>query len=226
MKKRMVVLFSVILAASLLIVAFAGCGEKDKEAEATTGKQTTSETTEAQSEETTETKESVVLNGNLIKELTVFDRFMDNWSIEENLQVGDKIYGDRDFTFDGTIPDILLGSEWIRTANDSEWRFENGEWQAEFTAAEDIDAYLVRKSDYMVPAEWMEGWEDTGGKVVEADGAEAFIVFKKTFKAGEKVQLGVDSPEVGGKGNYVVIVKPTEKNSCSEWNADKGADCL
>ena len=135
---------------------------------------------------------------------------MDSWSIEENFQLGDKIYGDREYTFSGTIPEMLLGSEWIRTANDSEYRFESGEWQADFEAAEDIDVYLVRGIDYILPAEWMEDWKDTGETLKNEEGGDSWFIYKKSFKSGEKVRLGVDDLGNREKGNYVVIVKPAQ----------------
>lgn len=60
-----------------------------------------------------------ILNGNLIKSLTIKDAAnAADWSIQNNLQTGDVIYGDRANTFTN-VSNYLKGAEWIRMACDS-----------------------------------------------------------------------------------------------------------
>ena len=53
------------------------------------------------------------LNGELIKSLTVKDTAnISKWSIQQNLQTGSEIFGDRTFRFTA-VPEQLTGAEYI-----------------------------------------------------------------------------------------------------------------
>ena len=80
-----------------------------------------------------------ILNGNLIKSLTIKDAAnAADWSIQNNLQTGDVIYGDRANTFTN-VSNYLKGAEWIRMACDSKNLQSD---VAEFTAGSAITVYI------------------------------------------------------------------------------------
>ncbi|MFR8404970.1 MAG: polysaccharide lyase family 1 protein, partial [Monoglobus pectinilyticus] len=80
-----------------------------------------------------------ILNGNLIKSLTIKDAAnAADWSIQYNLQTGDVIYGDRANTFTN-VSNYLKGAEWIRMACDSKNLQSD---VAEFTAGSAITVYI------------------------------------------------------------------------------------
>lgn len=80
-----------------------------------------------------------ILNGNLIKSLTIKDAAnAADWSIQYNLQTGDVIYGDRANTFTN-VSNYLKGAEWIRIACDSKNLQSD---VAEFTAGSAITVYV------------------------------------------------------------------------------------
>ncbi len=146
------------------------------------------------------------LDGTLIKSLNRLDtaNYM-NWSIQANAKTGDKIYGDREFTFT-TFPTELTGAEWIRTACDSKTSQSS---VAEFTAAKSITVYIALDTR-VVPAnlEWISSWTKNGIKV-EASNAVSYDVYEKNFSEGETVTLGTN----GLSGNvvmYSVFVKKLE----------------
>lgn len=133
-----------------------------------------------------------LLNGNLIKNLVIYDDRINatNWSIQNNLQVGDFIYGDRMNTFT-TIPDIVMGAEWIKLAADS--KFSQKE-VAEFTAGADILAYVALDSRVVATnLNWISDWENTG-IVAKASNDVDYILYRKGFNSGEKVLLGTNGP--------------------------------
>ena len=101
---------------------------------------------------------------NPISEFAVYDT--DNaqdWNVNDNLQSGDKIYGDRTFTFN-SIPKVLEGSQWIQPAMDS--KFFEGSELVSFTAEWDITVYVAycRNSTGFIPG-WLEDWKATGQTV-------------------------------------------------------------
>ncbi len=137
----------------------------------------------------------VPLEGNLIKNLTISDEKVNavNWSIQNNLQVGDVIYGDRANTFTA-IPDAVRGAEWIKTAADSK-NSQTG--VAEFIAGDDISAYIALDSRVIATnLSWLSGWENTG-VIATASNDVSYILYRKDFNSGEKVVLGTNGPTAG-----------------------------
>jgi hypothetical protein len=81
-----------------------------------------------------------------------------DWSIQSNLQVGDMMYGDRTVKF-ATIPQSLLGCEWIRTACDSKAYTSDA---ASFTAKSDISVYVGLDSRVTTIPSWLSNWTNAG----------------------------------------------------------------
>lgn len=123
-----------------------------------------------------------------------------DWSIGSNLQVGNAQYGDRAYTFT-SIPSILVGADWIRTANDS--KNFTGNPAVTFTLTRTADVYVG--VDTRVPAlSWMTGWTNTGLTLKNNEGTPStFTLFKKNFVAGT-VTLG---PSTSAGSMYTVIAK-------------------
>jgi hypothetical protein len=113
-------------------------------------------------------------------------------SIEQNLQAGDTVYGDRAYTF-ATIDSELVGLEWLKTSNDG----KNGNTTVTFSVLVDAAVYLwVDKR--VSPLSWLatDGWNSTTLDAVltdEGGNEQSYNVFTQTFSAGTVVTTGVQS---------------------------------
>ncbi|MBR6761523.1 MAG: pectate lyase, partial [Oscillospiraceae bacterium] len=82
----------------------------------------------------------VVINGNLLSEVTVNDRAnAAKWIMADHLSVGSNAFGDRDFTYI-SVPEALQGAEFIQTACDSKYYTSD---LAEITVKEPIKLYVA-----------------------------------------------------------------------------------
>ena len=151
----------------------------------------------------------VPINGNLVKNLLVYDRAHKNgWSIDSSLAAGDLVFGDREVVFT-VVPDALAGAEMIVTACDS--KTESGTL-AEFTAGKDITVSVVldqRVVDVQnaFPA-WLSDWTKTDLTLAN-DKDVNFYVYQKDFSAGETVTLG-DNGTATSVVNYAVLAQERE----------------
>lgn len=122
-----------------------------------------------------------------------------DWSIQWDLGPGDTLYGDRTFAV-VSLPQVLVGADWIRAANDSKTATENPlvtfTLVTPATVAVAVDTRVGRLS-------WMDSsWKDTGTQIIDSEGGNvAFEVFTKDFPAGT-VALGPQS--VSNSSMYVV----------------------
>jgi uncharacterized repeat protein (TIGR01451 family) len=107
------------------------------------------------------------------------------WSVQQNLQVGNTIYGDRTYTLTAAAP-LVIGDAWIRDANGS--KAFTGSPLATFTINQQADVFIGMDVRAGRPA-WLDTtWSDTG--VTEtATGPVTYELFRKTFAAGS-VALG------------------------------------
>lgn len=165
------------------------------------------------------------LNGELIKSLTVKDTAnISKWSIQQNLQTGSEIFGDRTFRFTA-VPEQLTGAEYIRTACDSK---KYTDTEAEFTAGSDITVYLGLDSRISTPS-WLSDWTQTD-MVLTDDGnpVVTYIVFRRDYKQGETVTLG--AVNFSGCVNYSVAVTKAApaviKGNVNADNTVNSADVL
>ena len=146
------------------------------------------------------------LNGTLIKSLNRLDtaNYM-NWSIQSGVKNGDKIYGDRDFTF-SDFPTEFSDAEWIRTACDSKTLQSN---VAEFIADKSITVYIALDTR-VIPTnlEWLSSWIRNGMKI-QASNAVSYDVYEKNFSAGETITLGTNGSPASVV-MYSVFVKKLE----------------
>jgi hypothetical protein len=122
-----------------------------------------------------------------------------DWSIRSNLQVGNQQYGDRTYTFT-SVPAIVVGAQWIRSANDSKAFTANP--TVTFSINQPAEVYLAVDDRSTLP--WMTGWTNTGVKMINSESTpKPYTLFRKSFPAGT-VSLG---PTVAPGSMYTVIVK-------------------
>ena len=144
----------------------------------------------------------VVLNGKLIKNLQVFDsENAIDWSIQSDFANNTKLFGDRDLTCT-SIPSILEGAEYIRTACDSKLYKDN---LAEMTAGADMTLMVAIDTRIVPLPEWLNDWTDTNTSISTSNDL-TMKVYSKAMKSGEKITLGTDGGLVESV-NYVVFAK-------------------
>lgn len=152
----------------------------------------------------------------LVDKLLVYDdENAADWSVQTNLQQGSQIYGDRDFTY-VTIPDFLIGADYIRTAADSK---NYADTLCDFTAGDDINVYVALDDRVNAELSWLSVWTDTGEDVTITDNL-TFSLYQAAFDKGDVVSLGTNGQSKGCI-NYSVIVAAREKEPLlGDVNAD------
>lgn len=145
--------------------------------------------------------------GEFIKKLTVHDVTNGgNWSIEEELGVGAKIFGDRDFTY-VIVPNELTGAEYIRPACNSKTYKDD---LAALTAAVPLTVYVMVDTrlsmEQGITPRWLSGWTRTGLVAVSSN-TETFEIFSKDMDADETLTLGSNMTGTGVV-NYTAAVVP------------------
>jgi DNA-binding beta-propeller fold protein YncE len=123
-----------------------------------------------------------------------------DWSVQANLQVGNAQFGDRVYRFT-SVPALLVGSPWVRSANDS--KAFTGNPTVTFSLGQAADVY-VAVDDRIGTLAWMTGWTNSGLKLINDEAQpKSFTLMRKNFPAGT-VSLG---PSTSAGSMYVVIVK-------------------
>ncbi len=146
----------------------------------------------------------VTIDGKLIKTLAVNDTENScDWSIQQNLQAGDVVYGDRAYKFT-QVPQELTGCEWIRTACDSKIYSAD---EASFTAKSDITVYTGLDTRATSIPDWLNSWTSTGKTLISDNSSVEYNLYRKDFTANSLVTLGTNGASAS-LVNYVVIVKP------------------
>ncbi|TDQ34584.1 FIMAH domain-containing protein [Aureibacillus halotolerans] len=162
-------------------------------------------------------------NGELIKNMIINDSEKNaaNWSVQQNLQPGDLVAGDRMSDSNGyqfvSIPETLQGSEWIRSAVES--RGSTSEDLVSFFLAADADVYVAHDSRISSLPAWLQSYEPTGKSITDDQPIE-FKLYKKHFPAGSHVVMGPNND--AKKMNYVVVVKPTATDKDTPNTAPAG----
>ena len=130
-----------------------------------------------------------------------------SWKIHENVQTGDVIFTDRDFTFIA-LPEQLKGGEAVVTPCDG--KLLSGSL-AEFTAAEDVNVSVLLDTRVEHLPDWLADWTKTDLSA-ETSNDVLFAVYQKTFAAGEQVTLG-ENGQSSYCINYTVIVQQDAKQT-------------
>ena len=169
-------------------------------------------------------------DGKLIKSLTVndSDNYSD-WSIQPELNNNTEVFGDRAFKFT-SVPEKLIGAEWIRTACDSK-KFKSDE--ASYIAGKDITAFVGLDTRVEPVPSWLSDWTKTDMTLAD-DGnpVVTYQIYMKDYKSGDKVTLG--AVNMANAVNYVAMAKEYDPNAFTnpiefihgDINDDKVADCF
>jgi hypothetical protein len=126
------------------------------------------------------------------------------WSIQANLQRGNRIYADRTSTFTA-VPPVLAGADWVRDVNAS--RTFTGSPLATFALSAGADVYVGLDGRTRRPA-WVDGtWASTG--LTETSSAHVtYHLFRKTFPSGP-VSLGSIGSHHGRQAMYTIAAVAT-----------------
>ncbi|BCS80167.1 fibronectin type III domain-containing protein [Anaerocellum diazotrophicum] len=152
-----------------------------------------------------------ILPPHYVTNLVVYDQDnAANWSLQYNLQVGSKIFGDRDYAV-VSMPTVLEGAYWISTANLS--RSYNATLViASFTVTEDVDVYVALDSrlytSNQVPA-FLSSWKLTEYKIIDngTNPQVTYLLYKKSFSKGSLVELGSQGVSSGCVFYFVLMKK-------------------
>ncbi|MBR5164922.1 MAG: endo-1,4-beta-xylanase [Ruminococcus sp.] len=165
------------------------------------------------------TPEPKVIDGKLFKSLTVNDTVnASDWAIQNGLNVGDKVYGDRDITVTD-MPSELTSAEIIRTACDSKMYTQE---LALFTAGEDIAVYAAVDTRVNDRLDWLRSWTDTGAAMTTSNDVQLEL-FRKTAKSGETVELGTNGGD-NNSANYIVFALPLSADKTIASSAPTGGN--
>ncbi|MFP4420632.1 MAG: fibronectin type III domain-containing protein [Desulfococcaceae bacterium] len=116
------------------------------------------------------------------------------------LQDGETSYLDRSYAYD-EVPNDLVGSVYVRTANDN--KLSSGNDFLRFSITRDAVVYVAHDDRIRGKPSWMLDFSDTGMDLITAD--VPMSLFQKRFSAGEVV-LGGNGATSGQTNNYTVIV--------------------
>ncbi len=142
------------------------------------------------------------INSSLVKNMCVQDTAtFTNWTFDEELAVGDKVFGDRDFTYTA-LPETLLGAEAIQPACDA--KNHDGDLAA-FKADNAMTVYVALDSRQEVIPAWLSDYTKTDMTAAISNDV-TFQIYERSVQKGESVLLGTN----GGAYNlvnYTVFVK-------------------
>jgi outer membrane protein assembly factor BamB len=142
-----------------------------------------------------------------------------DWSVQKNLQVGDRMYGDRTYTFK-IVFDRVVAAEWIRPANDSKAFRGNPLVTFMLTGEAEVNVAMDRRAGRPT---WIDAtWEDRGTTLTSSNGV-TYELFRKTMPAGA-VALGPMSGSATSTSQYVVIVQSSTAASIADTAIDNWYD--
>lgn len=129
-----------------------------------------------------------------------------DWSIESGLAIDDLQYGDRTMSLD-EIPPGLVGSWWIKTANDSK-SFTGGDIVS-LTLNHAATIYIALDdrivSNSLVPS-WLSSWSPTTQNLSNNTAEGNYTLYSKSFSAGATVTLGQNSSNGTGTSSMYTVI--------------------
>ncbi len=165
-------------------------------------------------------KDAKVLGGKYVENLNVLDTAnVSSWSIDESIQKDELVFGDRDATY-VSIPDALIGAEYIRTACDSKNTTTD---LATFTAGDDISVYIAIDNRVTTIPSWLGDWKKTSMTVTNSKEVE-FNIYKLDVKSGETVTLGTNGQVSGCVGYTVFVTEQKVESVIVVGDADNDGD--
>ncbi|MBQ8926817.1 MAG: carbohydrate-binding protein [Oscillospiraceae bacterium] len=152
-------------------------------------------------------REALPQSGRLVKDLTVLDTtYISSWSLLDNIAVGSKIYGDRDFTYTA-LPDALIGGEEIVTPCNAK-NILSGDL-AKFTAASDLTVYVLLDQRVTAAPAWLSGFSKTGQTATSSNDV-TFDVYASDLSAGSSMTLAANGQSASCLNYAVVCVGNTQ----------------
>jgi rhamnogalacturonan endolyase len=137
-------------------------------------------------------------SGRLIRDLQRLDTAnIDMWSIQDNLQNGDTVYGDRTNVFT-SVPNRLLGAERLRPSAQTRTLQSD---TVEFIARENIFVYVgldSRRNSADLP--WLNGWQRVAETVTATDQTAptgpgiTYNLYRFPLAANQSIRLGTNGP--------------------------------
>ena len=143
----------------------------------------------------------------LIADLVVFDSdTAGDWSVRSNLQVGEPVYGDREYLLTA-LPAGMEGMDWIRAANSIK-NYAGDPWLS-FTITEDAYVYVMYTDEIVEPSAWLaeQGWYNTYLTVTSE--ANTYLVYRKKIEGGTELTLGNNGVDMD-KSAYWIAAAPVD----------------
>ncbi|MGN0591290.1 exo-alpha-sialidase, partial [Ruminococcus sp.] len=158
------------------------------------------------------------ITGTLISSIEVLDTaYYSSWAIDTSLEVGDKVFGDRDISKAAIseIPVSLKGAELVLTPCDAKASSKN---QAALTAASDITLYVGLDSRLANIPSWAAGWTKESDSVKTTNDV-TFNLYSIKLRAGESITLGANG-QASGVMNYIVLAAADDGTVIGDVNMD------
>ncbi len=131
------------------------------------------------------------ISGELVDSVQVFDPATHQfWAVDTNVQTGDLVFGDRDFTYT-QLPAELEGAEAILTPCDAKFLKTD---LAVLTAAKDSTVYVAMDNRVDPLPAWLEGWTKTDMTAATSNEV-VFDLYAKEVEAGDSVTLGANGQD-------------------------------
>ncbi len=125
------------------------------------------------------------VSSQLISNLSVYDKYAGNWSIQtNNFAIGDMLFGDRGYTLT-SIPAALQNSSWIRSANDSKYSTSNP--LLSFSLNKQSTVYIPIDNRIMTLPSWLKDgtWINTDTTITDNESTpRTFVLYSKVFTSG------------------------------------------
>ncbi|MBE6848411.1 MAG: rhamnogalacturonan lyase [Ruminococcus sp.] len=135
------------------------------------------------------------LKGTVVESIQTFDPATHQfWKVDDKIQVGDFIFGDRDFTYT-QLPAELEGAEAILTPCDAKFLKTD---LAVLTAAKDMTVYVAMDSRVEPLPAWLDDWTKTDMTAASSNDV-VFHLYAKELNAAQSVTLGAN-----GQDSYCV----------------------
>ncbi|MBR4102381.1 MAG: hypothetical protein IKK51_11005 [Oscillospiraceae bacterium] len=142
----------------------------------------------------------VIEGGKLFTEVNILDyKTHASWRVDTDIQVGDPMFGDREFTYT-TLPSYLVGAEALITACDA--KFSTGDIVT-FTAGADMEVYVGFDQRVTPLPAWITDWEKMTDTADDTNGV-TYDLYRKPLAAGETLTLGANGMS-GYCVNYTVF---------------------
>jgi hypothetical protein len=122
--------------------------------------------------------------------------------VDDGLVPNSPLFIDRDFTFN-SIPGMLEGATYIKTANDDKNRTDSS--FLSFQVSQDTTVYVAYDHRASSLPNWLGDWNDTGESITTTD--TTFNLFTKGYAASSTVTLGgnMAAGAAGSRSNYFVV---------------------